>query len=75
MIQPRLTPRLDLLLRRSVADLRDRIAGALNRPTREDRLADRMRLVGACALGLLAAGFSILAVFVVLNLIFHFIPS
>lgn len=75
MNDPLPPPRLDLTLRRAVADGRDTLERELSPPSAEDRRIAWMRLVGACALGLFSAGFAILAVVVVLNLVFHVSPG
>lgn len=75
MSKPPTSHRFDRMLRRAVADGRDTLERQLSHPSVEDRRIAWMRLLGACALGLFSAGFAILAVVVVLNLVFHFIPG
>ncbi|EEW24168.1 hypothetical protein [Rhodobacter ferrooxidans] len=72
MILPASSPKFEKRLRRSIADGRLLIADAINADDPARRPILIVRFAATAALGLLLAGFSILAVFVVLNLVFHF---
>ena len=67
----------ELTLRRAVHDERRMIERAVFRsPGIVARLwLALMRLLGALALGAVAAGFSVLAIVVLLNLFFHYSPG
>lgn len=75
MDDPALSDDLENSIRRSVAEGRIEISKAAQLRNLEGRATFILRLWAVMALGLVVAGLTIFAVFIVLNLVFHFSPG